>query len=95
MTPQTHELALNGRNINQLEELSPGVSSGAGVGAATAAGFGPGTGGLQGVVKDTVGGVVPGATVTVRNEDSGQSQTTTTDARGIYRFHNLAPGNSA
>jgi hypothetical protein len=38
---------------------------------------------------------VPGAVVTVRNEDNAQSQSTTTDARGIYRFYNLPPGNSA
>jgi hypothetical protein len=97
LTPQTHELALSGRNIEQSAELSPGIvsGSGGGVGSGAGAGFGAGAGGLQGVVKDTSGGVVPGATVTVRNEDSGQSQTTTTDARGIYRFYNLPPGNSA
>jgi hypothetical protein len=91
LTPQTHELALNGRNMNGLAELAPGVGSGSGGGV----GLRPGTGGLQGVIKDQSGAVVAGATVTVRNEDSGQSQSTTTDARGIYRFYNLPPGNSA
>jgi hypothetical protein len=99
LTPQTHELAMNGRNLNDVIELSPGVAgSGGGIGSGSGFGIGsnrPGTGGLQGVIKDTAGAVVSGATVTVRNEDSGQTQTTTTDARGIYRFYNLPPGNSA
>ncbi len=99
LTPQTHETALSGRNLNDVIELSPGAaSSGGGIGSGSGFGIGsnrPGTGGLQGVIKDTAGAIVPGATVTVRNEDSGQTQTTTTDARGIYRFYNLPPGNSA
>ena len=93
LTPQTHELALNGRNVEQLVQVTPGVSGG--IGSGSAGGMAPGTGGLQGLIKDSAGAVVAGATVTVRNEDSGQSQTTTTDARGIYRFYNLHPGNSA
>jgi len=95
LTPQTHELALSGRNLDQGAELSPGMASGSGGGVGSGAGFGPGMGGLQGVIKDASGAVVPGATVTVRNEDSGQSQSTTTDARGVYRFYNLPPGNAA
>lgn len=101
LTPQTHELALTGRDFDQLGELSPGTASGpgggvgSGVGGGTSSGNRPGTGGLQGVIKDPSGAVVPAATVTVRNEDSAQSQTTTTDARGVYRFFNLSPGNSA
>jgi hypothetical protein len=91
-TPQTHEQAMNGRDIQQLDRLAPGViGSGSGAGI----GMGVGMGGLEGVVKDPAGAVIPGATVTIRNEDSGQSQSTTTDARGMYRFFNLAPGNSA
>jgi hypothetical protein len=104
LTPQTHELALSGRNISELTELTPGVSgsgggvaagSGGGIGGGTFAANRPGTGGLQGVIKDPSGAPVPGATVTARNEDSGQSQSTTTDARGIYRLYNLPPGNAA
>jgi len=98
LTPQTHEFGMSGRG--DLLNLAPGmVGSGGGIGAGWGGGVGagslPGTGGLQGVVKDMTGAVVPGATVTVRNEDSGQSHTTTTDASGVYRFYNLPPGNSA
>jgi len=99
LTPQTHELALGNREFDRMMDLAPGIASGTGggigSGSAPGVGFAPGLGGLQGVVKDTYGAVIPGATVTVRNEDSGQSQSTTTDARGIYRFYNLPPGNSA
>jgi hypothetical protein len=51
--------------------------------------------GLQGVVKDPSGAVMSGAQVTVRNEETGSSQTTTTDANGSYRFYNIQAGNTA
>ena len=54
-----------------------------------------GTGGLEGTVKDPSGAVIPGAQVTVRNEETGASQITTTDAHGTYRFYNVQSGNSA
>jgi hypothetical protein len=41
---------------------------------------------ILGVVKDTSGGVVPGVKVTVRNVDTSQSRTVTTDADGSYRL---------
>jgi hypothetical protein len=50
---------------------------------------------LRGVVTDPSGTVVSGAQVTVRNEQTGASQSTTTDARGIYQFYNVPTGNSA
>src|SRR5207248_808336 len=50
---------------------------------------------LQGVVKDPAGAVIPGARVTVRNEETGASQVTTTDSRGHYSFSNVQAGNSA
>ena len=54
-----------------------------------------GSGGLRGTVKDPSGSLVSGAQVTVRNEETGASQTTTTDANGNYRFYNVPAGNSA
>jgi len=87
LSPQTHEVAVNGRNLTDLAQLAPGVTGGVGAGSGGGIGGGslaPGSAGLQGVVKDPSGAVVPGATVTFRNEDSGQSRTTTTDARGVY-----------
>jgi hypothetical protein len=57
--------------------------------------FAGGTGGLQGSVKDPSGAQVAGAHVTVRNEETGASQTTTTDANGTYHFYNVPAGNSA
>lgn len=50
---------------------------------------------LRGVASDLSGAVVAGARVTERNEQTGTLQTTTTDARGIYEFDSVQPGNSA
>src|SRR5438445_11820595 len=70
LTPQTHEGTLT-REFDRLEQyakLSPGL-----VGATS----------LRGVVTDLTGAAVSGAQVTVRNEQTGVSQSTATDARGI------------
>jgi len=50
---------------------------------------------LQGTVTDPSGASVPGATVTVRNDSNGTSQSTTTDSNGFYVFHNVSAGNTA
>lgn len=81
LTPQAHE-----------GTVSLGAPQASGIGGGTFAG---GTGGLEGTVTDPSSAVVAGARVTVRNEESGASQTTTTDARGMYRFYNVPAGNSA
>jgi iron complex outermembrane receptor protein len=47
---------------------------------------------ISGIVKDTLGGVVPGATVKVVNEANNVSVDATTDATGSYRFEALVPG---
>ena len=47
---------------------------------------------ITGTVKDTQGGIVPGATVTITSTQTQQSNTTVTDATGYYTFPNLAPG---
>ena len=55
--------------------------------------FGQGAGAsLEGIVADAGGGVVPGATVTLRNQDTGVARTATTKADGRSRFPALAPG---
>jgi hypothetical protein len=48
--------------------------------------------GLQGAVTDPQGAAIPGATITLISKETGISRTTTTDARGVYSFTNLAPG---
>lgn len=50
---------------------------------------------LYGFVKDPSGAIVSGARVTVRNEETGGSQVTTTDAQGRYHFDDIQAGNSA
>ena len=85
LTPQSHEATV--QQFDRLEELAkiaPGVAA---VSHATTT--------LYGIVKDPSGAVVRGAQVTVRNEETGSSQVTTTDAQGRYRFNDIQAGNSA
>src|SRR5271157_2783831 len=51
------------------------------------------TGGLQGVVKDPSGAIVPGAKVVVTGTALVGSKELETDSSGYYRFANLPPGN--
>jgi hypothetical protein len=50
------------------------------------------TGSILGTVKDTSGGVVPGATITVINQATGLHLTATTNGYGIYVFSPIAIG---
>jgi outer membrane receptor protein involved in Fe transport len=50
------------------------------------------TGTIEGVVTDTAGAVVPGATVKVSSPNLIRAQTATSDSQGRYRFANLPPG---
>src|SRR5205814_5566938 len=47
---------------------------------------------LSGVVKDTGGGVVPGATILVTNLATNLESQQTTTATGTYQVVNLIPG---
>src|SRR5687768_6726093 len=47
---------------------------------------------ISGSVTDEQKGALPGATVTIRNHDSGQVRTAVTDDRGAYRLVGLPPG---
>jgi hypothetical protein len=51
-----------------------------------------GTASLIGEVVDQQKQVIPGATVTLTNAQTGVAQTTVTDERGAYRFANVPPG---
>ncbi len=46
---------------------------------------------IQGVVTDPQGAVVSGATVTLKNLETNQTQTSTTNENGIYNFNALPP----
>ena len=48
--------------------------------------------GVQGVVTDNAGGIVPGASVTLTNKETNQTQTTQSSEEGFYRFSALPPG---
>src|SRR5882724_10471649 len=45
-----------------------------------------------GVVSDTTGAVVPGATVTIKSAESGEVRNSTTNDQGQYRFPLMKPG---
>lgn len=47
---------------------------------------------IEGQVIDSTGAVLPGATVTAVNEDTGVSRSSTSDASGDYRLPALLPG---
>ena len=47
---------------------------------------------IEGTVTDPSGGVVPGATVTLTNEETGAVQTVATNEAGYYRFPALGNG---
>ncbi|MCH8268898.1 MAG: carboxypeptidase regulatory-like domain-containing protein, partial [Acidobacteria bacterium] len=50
------------------------------------------SGTISGVVQDSTGGVVPGASVIVLNEETGLTRTLETDAEGRYLAANMSPG---
>ena len=81
LTPQSHEAT-----VEHYAQLQGPPAAGFSSHATTS---------LEGIVKDPSGAMVSGAGVSVRNEETGVSQVTTTDARGHYRFNDLQAGNSA
>ncbi len=48
--------------------------------------------GIQGTVTDSGGGLVPETKITLTNNETGQSQTTTANSEGFYRVTGLQPG---
>jgi hypothetical protein len=49
-------------------------------------------GSIEGIVRDSSGGVLPGVTIEARSPSLVGVQSTVTDAQGIYRFPALTPG---
>ena len=47
---------------------------------------------ITGIVKDSSGGIIPGATVTARNVENGFTRVGVTDSAGEYRLPSLPPG---
>ena len=100
LTPQSHQATMESERMEQYAKVQAGAVGGVGAGSGGGAGggifrVGNATTNLEGVVKDPSGATVSGAHVTVRNEETGGSQISTTDARGHYRFNDLQAGNSA
>jgi outer membrane receptor protein involved in Fe transport len=55
-------------------------------------GFSQSTGSIGGTVTDAIGSMVPNASVTVRNQATGEEHVTKTDASGIYLVPSLPSG---
>ena len=51
------------------------------------------SGDITGTITDPSGAAVPNANVTLKNNDTGTTQTTTSNGTGAYRFALLNPGN--
>ncbi|HEX4022673.1 MAG TPA: TonB-dependent receptor [Acidobacteriaceae bacterium] len=51
------------------------------------------TASLNGTVKDSDGAVIPGATITLTNGNTGVVQTKVSSGAGVYSFVNVPPGN--
>jgi hypothetical protein len=47
---------------------------------------------ITGSVKDSSGGVIPGATITARNAETGLTRVAVTDTGGDFRLPSLTPG---
>src|SRR5437899_4922636 len=50
------------------------------------------SGDIAGTITDPSGAVVPNASVTLKSNDSGSTQTRSTNQQGAYRFSLLSPG---
>jgi len=51
-----------------------------------------GRGGISGIVADSTGAIIPGASVTAKNPATGSVLTTKSTSSGLYSFISLAPG---
>ena len=51
-----------------------------------------GSGSIVGTVRDAQGGVLPGVTLTLRNQETGVTRTTVSEPDGAFRFQALNPG---
>jgi len=49
-------------------------------------------GAIQGTITDPKGAILPGATVTITNKDTGAKKTLVTDSGGLYNAGSLVPG---
>src|SRR6476469_6568856 len=47
---------------------------------------------ISGTLKDQSGGVLPGATITAKNVETGLARSVVTDPTGVYRVPALPPG---
>src|SRR5579875_677621 len=56
--------------------------------------YGQATGNITGVVHDATSAIVPGATVVLTNQETGEKRTTVSNSDGAFAFAGVAPGTS-
>jgi hypothetical protein len=85
-TPEDLELS------PQTYEPGEGVGYGSGSGSGMGSGNGSSGSGISGVVMDPTGAVIAGASITIRNEATGQSYSLNSDSNGRYSQSMLPAG---
>ena len=93
---QARERAIESAQLSSLEKPRPRAAAGAVVAMPPAPRATPTpslvSGDFTGTVTDPSGAVVANATITLRNNSTGQTRTTTATNNGSYRFSLLQPG---
>jgi hypothetical protein len=79
LTPQAHEGTVSAELAGNAGAIGGGILA-------------TGTGAVAGTITDPSGAIVAGAQVTLRNQQTGISQSTTSDARGTYSFYSILAG---
>jgi len=92
-----HQKAMESAQLSSsLEKPRPNAVAGAAAPMPAAARANPApslvSGDFTGTVTDPSGAIVPNATVTLRNNSTGQKRSTTSNNSGAYRFSLLQPG---
>ena len=54
--------------------------------------FAQSTAGIRGTVTDEQGGALPGSTIVLRNQATGEERTTVSDRTGLYQIASVPPG---
>ena len=83
--------AHGGKRDANAQGVGSGLRSGAACSRLTTAASAQFASSIEGTITDSTGALVPGASVTIANEETGATQTVTTTAAGYYRFPAL-PG---
>src|SRR5882672_3129689 len=82
---------LNRSAMQNLSKIFRGLAAIVILAAMVAPAYAQGDARFSGTVLDQTGAFVPGATVTVKNQRTGEERTVTSAAQGLYVVANLKP----